>query len=47
MYKLTYWIGNRNIETVLISAPKNVCKWKKNCLTESTHKMGTFKIEKI
>lgn len=47
MYKLNYYINGRLLETVLINAPYGVCKWKMNEVKNSTHRMGTLKIEKI
>jgi hypothetical protein len=47
MYKLTYKINGRLIETVVRSAPYGVCKWRMNEIKNSTHRMGTLKIEKI
>lgn len=47
MYRLIYIINGRNSEIVVPCAPIGVCKWKKSVLSESTHRLGTFKIEKV
>ena len=47
MYRLVYYIGTKRVEVTVQNAPLNVCKWKKAILSESTHKLGTFKIERI
>jgi hypothetical protein len=47
MYKLTYYLGGRLLETVVRSAPYGVCKWRMNEIKDSSHKMGTLKIERV
>jgi len=50
MYRLTYHNtrkGETLIETVLFSAPLNVCKWKKKQIENTTHVIGKLKITKL
>jgi hypothetical protein len=42
--KMEYWVGTKFVETTIVSAPKFVCMSKKKILSNTTHKLGIFKI---
>lgn len=44
-FNLVYYSGDKKIETVLTNVNKALCTWKQNQLKQTTHKIGTFKIE--
>lgn len=46
-YSLKYYVNNVCKETVIVNAPKAVCYWKKNQIKNTTHKLGTLKVEKV
>jgi len=47
MWKLVYYVKDIEKEIVIQNAPKGVCQWQKALLSESTHKLGTLKVEKL
>lgn len=46
LHNLEYWIGERHVETPVQAKPKAICKWKKDILKTTTHKLGKLKIKK-
>jgi len=45
LYCLRYYSGNRLIETIMVSKPIALCKWKMNQLKSTTHRTGVLRIE--
>lgn len=46
MVNLIYQAGGYK-ETILCNVPLPIAKWKAKQLKATTHKLGTFKIEKV
>ena len=46
MPTLKYYINNKLKETIMVDKPMALVKWKRDMLSESTHKKGKFKITK-
>ena len=44
-YNLEYYIGNKLVETVVYNKPKPLCLSIKGKLSNSSHKIGTFKLK--
>lgn len=47
MFNLEYLIGNRVVETVLYNESRVLCLWKKNKLSNSSHRLGTFRLTPV
>lgn len=47
MYRLEYWIGSSVIESIMFPN-RALAVWKKNQLfNQDTHRVGTFKINRV
>lgn len=47
MYHLVYYIGNTRKEVIRYNAPRALCMYLKRQLSNSTHRMGYFRLEPV